>query len=93
MMAGMNRLILIAAIIALGGCDPAHDDAARIDASAIPFDHSPGLLDGYLLRVPKQGNFLWNGALTSDDVLEGYIRQWASLPKKVGRLWTGFGRR
>jgi hypothetical protein len=56
----------------------------------LPFDGSTGFLNGYSLRVPRKGEFLWNGAPVGQAVLKTYLRQWAALPLSAGRLFVAF---
>jgi hypothetical protein len=56
----------------------------------LPFDGSTGFLNGYSLRVPRNGDFLWNGAPVDQETLKAYLRQWAALPRSAGRLFVAF---
>jgi hypothetical protein len=56
----------------------------------LPLDGSTGILNGYSLRVPRIGEFLWNGAPVQQAVLKTYLRQWAALPRNAGRLFVAF---
>jgi len=62
----------------------------EVAPARLPFDNSTGFLDGYSLRVTRQGNFLWNGAPVDEAVLKDYLRQWAALPCGAGRLFVSF---
>jgi hypothetical protein len=59
-------------------------------SAGLPFDRSTGFLNGYSLRVPRTGYFLWNGAPVDQVVLKTYLRQWAALPHRAGRLFVAF---
>ena len=56
----------------------------------LPFGHSAGFLNGYSLRVPRGGDFLWNGAPFDHAMLKTYLAQWAALPRGAGRLFVAF---
>jgi len=58
--------------------------------TGLPFDDSTGFLNGYSLRVPVNGDFLWNGAPVDQVVLKTYLAQWAALPHSAGRLFVAF---
>ncbi len=60
------------------------------DPARLPFDGSTGFLNGYSLRVPRNGDFLWNGAPVGQAMLKTYLRQWAALPRNAGRLFVAF---
>jgi hypothetical protein len=59
-------------------------------STRLPFDGSAGFLNGYSLRVPVNGSFLWNGAPVDQVVLKTYLAQWAALPPSAGRLFVAF---
>ena len=61
-----------------------------IGYAQIPFDTSAGFLDGYSLRVPRHGNFFWNGRLVGQAKLTNFLRQWAGMPEDAGRLFVAF---
>ena len=63
---------------------------ARTGAAVLPFDASTGFLNGYSLRVPRQGDILWNGQPVGTAVLTGYLQQFARLPGAAGRLFVAF---
>lgn len=93
----MTRLILLAAAVALCGCgDPQAGTGARSEdqigeaASHLPFHNSTGFLDGYSLRVSRQGDLRWNGAPITETELVDYLDAWASLPKAAGPLFVAF---
>ena len=54
-----------------------------IGTARLPFDRSAGFLNGYSLRVPRNGDFLWNGAPVGQAVLKTRLRQWAALPQSA----------
>lgn len=60
------------------------------EAAKLPFDRSTGFLNGYSLRVPRDGDFLWNGAPIGQAMLKAYLRQWAALPHNAGSLFVAF---
>jgi hypothetical protein len=62
----------------------------KIDPARLPFEGSTGFLNGYSLRVPRNGDFLWNGAPVGHAVLMTYLRQWAAMPRNAGRLFVAF---
>lgn len=62
----------------------------KIGLTRLPFDGSTGFLNGYSLRVPRNGDLLWNGAPVRQAVLKTYLRQWAALPRSAGRLFVAF---
>ena len=90
------RFIVIAATTAL--CSFALPSHAAIPGSVdrktgaarLPFAASTGFLTGYSLRVPRHGDFLWNGAPVGQVVLKSFLRQWAALPAKAGGLFVAF---
>ena len=59
-------------------------------SARLPLDRSTGFLNGYSLRVPRNGNFLWNGAPVGRAMLKTYLAQWAALPRRAGRLFVAF---
>lgn len=62
----------------------------KISTARLPFDGPTGFLNGYSLRVPRNRDFLWNGAPVGQAVLKTYLRQWAALPRNAGRLFVAF---
>lgn len=62
----------------------------KIGYAHIPFDNSTGFLDGYSLRVPRHGDFFWNGRLVDRVKLTDFLRQWAAMPQDAGRLLVAF---
>lgn len=58
--------------------------------SYLPFDNSTGFLDGYSLRVSRQGDLRWNAVPISETEFVDYLRAWASLPKTAGPLFVAF---
>jgi hypothetical protein len=62
----------------------------KLSPAGLPFDGSTGFLNGYSLRVPRNGDILWNGAPVRQAVLKTYLRQWAALPRNAGRLFVAF---
>jgi hypothetical protein len=94
--ADMARRIVLVAAVALCGCGPSGNaiTASRSDAegpvASLPFDSSSGFLRGYLLKVPRQGGFLWNGQPVGEAVLRDYLRQYARVPNPADRLSVSF---
>lgn len=93
---GSMRYIVIAALTVLCGCGSpsntnTHDGDDRNSGSTrLPFDNSSGFLNGYFLRIPRTGDFLWNGAPVDQAILTTYLRQWAALPRSAGHLFVAF---
>ncbi|MFK3888485.1 hypothetical protein [Sphingomonas sp. NPDC079357] len=87
--------MLIAAAL-LCGCNPTDNamGASRAKASAtyasIPLDKSDGILNGYSVRVPREGDILWNGQPVGTAALNDYLQQFARLPASAGRLFIAF---
>jgi len=65
-------------------------DGRKIGPARLPFDGSTGFLNGYSLRVPRNGDFLWNGVPIGPTILTAYLRQWAALPHNAGHLFVAF---
>ena len=64
-------------MLGLAGCE----QPRQVADIAIPFDNSVGFLDrGYLLRVPKQTQFTWEGLAIDEDTLEKHLHQIAKRP-------------
>jgi hypothetical protein len=90
------RYIVIAAATALCGFALPGDALMagigdpKFGSARLPFDGSTGFLNGYSLRVPRKGDFLWNGAPVGQAVLKTYLRGWAALPHSAGRLFVAF---
>jgi hypothetical protein len=57
---------------------------------AFPFDNGTGFLNGYLLQVPKQGDFLWNDAPVDGATLTDYAREYAQRHGEGDRLVVEF---
>jgi hypothetical protein len=81
--------ILCSFALPSGAATPGNNNR-MIGAARIPFDSSTGFLNGYSLRVPRTGNFMWNSAPVGQAVLKTYLRQWAALPQSAGRLFVAF---
>ncbi len=91
----MKCIVIAAATVLCGfalpsGATTPGTGGQKIDAGRLPFDGSTGFLNGYSLRVPRKGDFLWNGAPVGQAVLKTYLRQWAALPRNAGRLLVAF---
>lgn len=89
--------MLCAAAFGLCGCDEPQGSTGAISGnqigeagSPLPFHNSTGFLDGFSLRVSRQGNLEWNGMPISDTVLVRFLDEWASLPKAAGPLFVEF---
>jgi hypothetical protein len=91
---GMSRHVgLIAATIVCGchASPPATQEErtqAR-EAPRLPFDKSTGFLNGYRLRVPRQGDMTWNGQPVDDARLRTYLSQYAT-PRVGDPLFVEF---
>ncbi len=91
----MKCVVIIAATMLCGFALPSDatmtemGDQKNVPAR-LPFDSSTGFIHGYSLRVPRNGDFLWNGAPVGQAVLKAYLRQWAALPRNAGRLFVAF---
>ena len=87
----VRPFVLVAAIV-LWGCGPSDGMTAprKVGAGHLPLDRSKGFLDGYSLKVSRQGKFLWNGGPVAPDVLRDYLRQYAALPRGAGSLFVAF---
>jgi hypothetical protein len=94
--AKMERRLVVIAVIALCGCGPSRNVTAgqglKAEARplALPFDNSTGFLDGYSLRVPRSGAFLWNGQSVDNAVLQDFLRQNAAMPRDAGPIFVAF---
>lgn len=91
----MRYIVIVAATVLCGFALPSGaitmgTSDRKIDPAPLPFDGSTGFLNGYSLRVPRNGDFLWNGAPVGQAVLKTYLRQWAALPHNAGRLYVAF---
>lgn len=92
----MARPVVIFAAVVLCGCDlssnatTAPRSKTTVAVASLPLDGSTGFLDGYSLRVPRQGDFLWNGQDVGAAVLTDYLHQFARLPVAAGPLFVGF---
>ena len=93
----MTRLIVFAAAIALHGCGDPQSAVGELPAdeigeagSQLPFHNSTGFLDGYSLRVSRQGDLQWNGAHINETELVNYLGEWARLPNSAGPLFVAF---
>ena len=66
-------------------------DRPKADAvpPRLPFDNSTGFLDGYRVRVSRQGGVTWSGMAVNNAKLTAYINQVASRPQDA-RLWVEF---
>lgn len=92
----MTRCLALAVAVALSGSSQASNADAPRDVEKkgmsvlIPFDKSKGFLDGYLLRVSRHGDFLWNGAPITEEVLKKYLHQYSAIPHGAGRIFVAF---
>lgn len=91
----MKYIFIAVTTVLCGFALPSHAMAPtggnrRPSPEGLPFDGSTGILNGYSLRVPRTGEFLWNGAPVQQAVLKTYLRQWAALPRNTGRLYVAF---
>ena len=92
----MVRRILFIAVITLFGCKQPSDRGTveKVEAGheplSIPFEHAVGFRDGFLLKVPREGGFLWNGGPVKAAILSDFVQQYAHLPTGGGRLWIEF---
>ena len=81
-MAKHIRLILA---LSLSGCSVSssntHDERAQAsETPPLPFDNSTGFLEGYRLRVFRQGDMTWNGQAADEARLRAYLSQYARPP-------------
>jgi len=93
----MRSLPILAVLLATCGCDdPANVTSTSIREAnmatvAIPLDHTVGFRDGYLVRVSRRGNILWNGQNLDDATFRDFLRataeRYAKAPGMPGRLW------
>jgi hypothetical protein len=91
----MRYIVIAAATVSCCFALPSDADTPaigdrKIGAVQLPFDRSTGFLNGYFLRVPRNGDFLWNGAPVGGVVLKSYLRKWAVLPHGAGHLFVAF---
>jgi len=86
---------LVVAATALCGCnrqshnDISHSVETHPELPSIPFQHAVGFEDGYLLRVPREGQLIWNGSPEDSATISNWIEQYAQA-KGAGRLWIEF---
>jgi hypothetical protein len=64
-------------------------DAAKHVEPRLPFQRAAGFRDGYLLQVPRNGAFLWNGDPINGTTLSDWLRQYEQH-EGAGRLWVEF---
>lgn len=79
-----KHVVLIAAI-SLSGCSTSEPGTEGEQAQAnqpprLPFDNSTGFLNGYRLRVPREGEITWNGQDVDAARLRTYLSQYATPP-------------
>lgn len=92
----MARFLALITAALLCGCHPSDNamGVPRAKASAtyasLPLDKSGGILDGYSLRVPREGDILWNGQPVGTAGLNDYLQQFARLPASAGRVFVSF---
>jgi len=91
----MRHIVIVVATVLCGLALPSNATEVGVgnrkgSPAALPFDGSTGFLNGYSLRVPHEGDFLWNGAPVGQAVLKTYLHQWAALPRSAGRLFVAF---
>lgn len=91
----MRCVVIAAATVLCGFASPSDATAPgmgdqKIDPARLPLEASTGFLNGYSLRVPRNGDFLWNGAPVGPAMLKTYLRQWAAMPRNAGRLFVAF---
>lgn len=87
----MVRILLLFSAAVLSACDQGADVAPaqpKVEIARLPFDHSTKFLDGYSLRVAREGSLDWNGAPVSDDLMKSYLHQWSQLPHAAGGLFV-----
>lgn len=91
----MLRFVFLGTIMALSACNrPSSNDMTPQTKRAgpefsIPFERAVGFRDGYLLRVPREGQFVWNGITVDAVTLGDWIPQYAQAGGP-GRLWVEF---
>lgn len=92
----MTKFLVLIAGTLLCGCNPSDNATGAPGANAsatyasLPLDKSGGILDGYSVRVPREGEILWNGQPVGTAALNDYLQQFARLPASAGRLFVAF---
>lgn len=92
----MGKLTVLVAGIALSACGqvpdvpPMRTAEPESEPARLPFDNATGFLDGYSLRVTREGDLLWNSAPVADAVLKDYLNAWSARPRDAGGLFVAF---
>lgn len=91
----MARLATLLAAAALCGCnsqggaDNAQTSKADATSAVLPFDNSTDLLHGSSLRVPREGNFVWDGENVDHVLLTKNLGELSHAPN-AGTLVVAF---
>lgn len=78
---GLMKLIALPSVIALCAFGPLPTalTAQKFVANRIPFVNPTRVMGEYMLRVPRQGSFDWNGQHIGREELVNYLRQLAAI--------------
>ena len=82
-----RTVLALAVIAALNACGRA-PDATPAQAEHLPFDNSTGFLDGYSLRVTRDGSLLWNRLSVNETVFSDFLREFSA--HDAGSLFVAF---
>lgn len=92
----MRPWLILLTVLPLIGCRVSGEDASEGDANvralraAFRFDNSYSFRDGYQLQVFRHGDLRWNGAVVNARILQGYLSQFALLPRNAGAIYVTF---